>query len=206
MTGRLLRAALAAAASGLLAAVIDGGAAAQTADRRLQDFFGSYVGVAEVDNARSDEGRERDMDIEIVPYDGDGFRIQWINVTKVNGRRDVPGVQRSVSEVRFKPAADGKGFFIEVPRSSPFREREKTTPMRGDPVRWAAIGGNSLYVYSFVVLEDGRYELQIYERERTAKGIDLEFQRIVDGEVVRRITGTTVAVGMAPEEGAAGIE
>ncbi|HET6521791.1 MAG TPA: hypothetical protein VFG47_18510 [Geminicoccaceae bacterium] len=205
MAGRP-RAALAAVALGLLAAVIDGGAAAQTADRRLQDFFGSYVGVAEVDNARSDEGRERDMDIEIVPYDGDGFRIQWINVTKVNGRRDVPGVQRSVSEVRFKPAANGKGFFIEVPRSSPFREREKTTPMRGDPVRWAAIGGNSLYVYSFVVLPDGRYELQIYERERTARGIDLEFQRIVDGEVVRRITGRTVAVGMAPEEGTAGLE
>ena len=78
--------------------------------------------------------------------------------------------------------------------------------MRGDPVRWAAIGGNSLYVYSFVVLEDGRYELQIYERERTAKGLDLEFQRIVDGEVVRRITGRTVAVGMAPEEGAGAIE
>jgi hypothetical protein len=107
MAGRLRAALAAAALVGLLAAVIDGGAAAQTADRRLQDFFGSYVGVAEVDNARSDEGRERDMDIEIVPYDGDGFRIEWINVTKVNGRRDVPGVQRSVSEVRFKPAANG---------------------------------------------------------------------------------------------------
>jgi hypothetical protein len=72
--------------------------------------------------------------------------------------------------------------------------------MRGDPVRWAALDGNSLYVYSFVVLDDGRYELQVYERERTDKGIDLRFQRLVDGQPIREIVGTTVAVGTVVAE------
>jgi hypothetical protein len=52
--------------------------------------------------------------------------------------------------------------------------------------------GDSLTVYSFVILEDGRYELQAYERRRTADGLDLAFERIVDGTVVRRMSGHAV--------------
>ena len=74
---------------------------------------------------------------------------------------------------------------------NPFREREETRPMRGDPVRWASLDGDRLHVYAFVVGEDGTYELQIYDRVLTEKGIDIEFQRIVDDVVLRRISGTT---------------
>ena len=81
--------------------------------------------------------------------------------------------------------------FVEVSENSPFREREETQPMRGDPVRWASLDGDTLHVYAFVVAEDGTYELQIYDRVLTEKGIDIVFQRIVDDEVLRRITGTT---------------
>jgi len=63
--------------------------------------------------------------------------------------------------------------------------------LRGDPVRWASLDGRTLHVYSFVVTEDGTYELQVYDRVLTDKGIDIEFQRIVDDEVVRRIVGST---------------
>jgi hypothetical protein len=175
------------------------GAAAEAEAIELRDFFGTYVGVAEARDLQTGSVQERDMDIVVEPYDRDGFRVEWINVTRVDGRRDVPGVQRNVSEVRFKPAS-GQDFYVEVPRPNPFREREATTPMRGDPVRWAALDGNSLYVYSFVVLDDGRYELHVYERERTDRGIDLRFQRLVDGEPMREITGTTVAVGTTVPE------
>ena len=50
-----------------------------------------------------------------------------------------------------------------------------------------------------MVLEDGRYELQIYDRSLTDIGIDISFQRIVDGAVVRRIAGTTARANTAPE-------
>ena len=168
-----------------------GSEAFSAAEDQLQPFFGSYVGVAQVEDVQTGEEESRHMDIVIEPYDGDGFRLHWVNVTLVDGRRDLPGVERRVQTVLFEEA-DAKDFFLEVEEGSPFREREVTRPMRGDPVRWAAIDDRTLHVNSFVVLDDGRYELQTYDRVLTDDGMRIEFQRIVDGEVVKRITGTAV--------------
>jgi hypothetical protein len=165
----------------------------------LEPFFGTYVGVAEVDDLLSGEVRQRDMDIVIQPYKQGGFHIQWINVTLVDGKRAAPGVERRIQTVLFEPSED-RDFFVEVQENNPFRERSETRPMRGDPVRWASLDDQGLHVYSFVVLEDGRYELQIYDRTLTDIGIDISFQRIVDGEVVRRISGTTARVRPEEEE------
>jgi hypothetical protein len=166
----------------------------------LEPLFGTYVGVAEVEDIARDEVRQRDMDIVIEPYRQGGFRIQWVNVTLVEGKRAVPGVERRVQTVLFEPAR-GRGFFIEAAESNPFREREEIRPMRGDPVRWASLDDQGLHVYSFVVLEDGRYELQVYDRRLTDIGLDIRFQRIVDGTVVRQVTGTTARANLAPQEG-----
>jgi hypothetical protein len=177
-------------ASGLVLAGLLGSAGAQGASPALEPFFGAYVGVAEVQDPKTGETHQRDMDIVIEPYHEDGFAIRWINVTLVDGRRDVPGVERRVQNVLFEPA-DGRDMYVEVTESNPFREREEMKPLRGDPVRWASIDGRTLHVYSFVVAEDGTYELQIYDRVLTDKGIDIEFERIVDDEVLRRIVGST---------------
>jgi hypothetical protein len=162
----------------------------QAAAPDLEPFFGAYVGVAEVEDPKSGDVRQRDMDIVIEPYREDGFMIHWVNVTLVNGRRDLPGVERRIQTALFEKA-DDRDMYVEVGENSPFREREETLPMRGDPVRWASIDGNTMHVYAFVVTEDGAYELQIYDRVLTDKGIDIKFQRIVDDELLRRIVGTT---------------
>jgi hypothetical protein len=159
----------------------------------LEPFFGTYVVDEEV--------RRRDMDIVIEPYKAGGFKIHWVNVTLIDGERAVPGVQRRVQTVLFEPAED-RAFFVEVAEANPFRERTETRPMRGDPVRWASLDDQGLHVYSFVVLEDGSYELQIYDRTLTDIGLDISFRRIVDGEVVRRITGTTARANLESEEAA----
>jgi hypothetical protein len=163
----------------------------------LEPYFGTYVGVAEVADLATGTVRERDMDIVIEPYKQGGFMINWVNVSLVDGKRAVPGVERRVQTVLFEPAQD-RGFFVEVAENNPFREREQTRPMRGDPVRWASLDDQGLHVYSFVVLEDGRYELQTYDRRLTDIGIDIKFQRIVDGEVLREITGTTARANVEP--------
>jgi hypothetical protein len=157
------------------------------ASAALEDFFGSYVGEAEVDENGVVERRH--MDIVIAPHGRHGFRISWINVTLVDGRRDLPGVRRRVEEVIFQPEG---GLFVAAEPATPFRTREAYEPLRGDPVRWAELHGDRLLVHSFVVLDDGRYELQTYIRELTDAGLDLVFERILDGEVVRRISGRTV--------------
>ena len=149
----------------------------------------SEFGRAKAESAASAVRRPVDYGIE--PYGDDGFRLHWVNVTLVDGRRDVPGVERRVQTVLFEHA-DARNLYVEVEAGSPFREREATRPMRGDPVRWAAISDRTMHVNSFVVLDDGRYELQTYDRTLTDDGMRIEFQRIVDGEVVKRITGTGV--------------
>jgi hypothetical protein len=166
----------------------------------LEPFFGTYVGVAEVKDLVAGDVHQRDMDIVIEPYKRSGFKINWVNVALVDGKRAVLGVERRVQTVLFEPAED-RDFFVEVAEGNPFRERDETRPMRGDPVRWASLDDEGLHVYSFVVLEDGRYELQVYDRTLTDIGIDIRFQRIVDGELIREITGTTARANLQPEEG-----
>jgi hypothetical protein len=186
-----------AAAGALVAQVLAAPGTATAAS--LEPLFGTYVGVAEVQDVAKGDVRQRDMDIVIEPYKQGGFRIQWINVSLVDGKRAVPGVERRVQTVLFEPA-QGRGFFIEAAENNPFREREQTQPMRGDPVRWASLDDQGLHVYSFMVLEDGRYELQVYDRTPTDIGLDIRFQRIVDGTVIRQITGTTARANVAPKE------
>jgi hypothetical protein len=186
-----------AAAGALIALMLAAPAAARAAS--LEPLFGAYVGVAEVADLATGDVRQRDMDIVIEPYRQGGFRIQWVNASLVDGKRAAPGVERRVQTVLFEPA-QGRGFFVEAAESNPFREREQTRPMRGDPVRWASLDDQGLHVYSFVVLEDGRYELQVYDRTLTDIGLDIKFQRIVDGAVMRQITGTTARANIAPRE------
>jgi hypothetical protein len=177
-------------AGGLAVGGLLGSATAQAAPAALEPFLGAYVGVAEVQDLKTGEVHHRDMDIVIEPYHDNGFAIRWVNVTLVNGRRDLPGVERRVQNVLFEKA-DDRDMYVEVTENNPFREREETQPLRGDPVRWASVDGRTLHVYSFVVAEDGTYELQVYDRVLTDKGIDIEFERIVDDEVLRRIVGST---------------
>ena len=72
----------------------------------IEPFIGSYVGTAQVLGPDGEVTEERDMDITITEETGGGFRIVWINVTLIDGRRDVVGVRRrvcisSISMLRF---------------------------------------------------------------------------------------------------------
>ncbi len=157
----------------------------------LDSLFGTYTGYATVEDLVTGEREEREMDIIISPYKRKGFRIHWTNVRLVKGRRDLPGVRRRDLAVAFKPAEDGS-YYIEAPEYNPFRRKEEIQPLEGDPIRWAVLDDTGLYVYSFLVLEDGRYELQTYRRFPEKDGLGLLYERIVDGTVVKRITGYAV--------------
>ncbi len=156
----------------------------------LSRFVGTYVGQAVVDDLTTGEQRERHLDIVVMPHRDQGLRIDWTTVGLVDGRRDVPGVERWSQTALFEPA-DDNDFMVEASRSDLFRERQETVPIAGDPVRWTRVDGDVLHTCSFVVLEDGRYELQVYQRILTEIGMDIRFERIVDGELVRRVTGRT---------------
>jgi len=61
-------------------------------------------------------------------------------------------------------------------------------------VRWAVHDAAGLHVYSFVILDDGRYELQTYTRRRVGTGLELRYERVVDGKLLRTIDGRAVRV------------
>ncbi len=159
----------------------------------LSQFLGTYVGQATVDDLTTGEQRQRHLDIVVMPHRKHGLRIDWTTVGLVDGRRDVPGVERWSQTALFEPAA-GNGFMVEASESDVFRERQATVPVAGDPVRWTRIDGDVLHTCSFMVLEDGRYELQLYQRILTEIGMDIHFERIVDGKLERRVTGRTARV------------
>ena len=117
--------------------------------------------------------------------------IRWVNVTLVDGRRDLPGVERRIAEVVFEPR-DGSDFFTEGRTVDPFSSREEIAPLAGDPVLWAKLDDDGLHVFSFVVLPDGAFELHTYTRRLTEVGLDLFFERVVDNVVMRRVEGRTV--------------
>ena len=160
----------------------------------LSRFFGSYVGRATVEDPETGAQQLRDLDIVISPYREDGLQIDWVTVGLVDGRRDLPGVKRWSQTALFTPS-DDQDFMVDVGENSLFKERGDMEVIAGDPVRWTRIEDDTLHACSFVVLEDGRYELQIYQRMLTETGMDILFERIVDGEVVRRVEGTTARAG-----------
>ncbi len=160
----------------------------------LSRFYGTYVGRASAENLVTGAKEERDIDIVIAPFGDDGLRIDWITVGLVDGRRDLPGVRRRAQTALFKPSPD-QNFLIEAEERNVFRERDEIEVIKGDPVRWTWVDDDTLHVCTFVVLEDGRYELQIYQRILTEAGMDILFERIVDGETIRRVTGKTVRAG-----------
>jgi len=176
----------------ILALVLAGSTAAARAETpSTKQLVGVYVGEATDDLAGGQYHEQREIDMEIFPYEGDGLKVRWTNVTLVDGRRDVPGVRRHADEMLLVPAP-GRSFFLAGIGYDPFQTHHEPDPMAGDPLRWAVVNGEALDTYSFVIDPDGRYELQMSKRHPMPDGMRLQFDRIVDGEVVRRMTGRGV--------------
>jgi hypothetical protein len=156
-----------------------------------EQLVGTFVGRAADDVGVGKKNEQRDIVMEIQPYQEHGLRLRWNNVTLVDGKRDVPGVKFRRDEVLLVPAPE-RSFFLAGVGYDPFAEKREPDAVNGDPLRWGVVAGEALDVYSFAILEDGTYELQISSRRPSQDGIRLEFERIVDGEVKRHMSGHAV--------------
>ena len=154
-------------------------------------LMGTFVGIAADDLAGGQKHEQRDIVMELEPYQDSGLRLRWNNVTLVDGRRDLPGVKFRRDEMLLAPAPD-RAFFLAAVGYDPFAVKKQTNLLNGDPLRWGVVTGESLDVFSFSILEDGTYEIQASRRHPRPDGVGLEFERIVDGEVVRHMSGHAV--------------
>ncbi|MEQ9815387.1 MAG: hypothetical protein RLO50_21605 [Azospirillaceae bacterium] len=168
-------------------------AAAQDYVEAADPFIGTYVGVAEVFDGEGELLETRDMDIEIFYGDRNQLTLRWINVSLVDGRRDVPGVERRVQQMVLVEGGP-HGSLIEDTRGSVFSGRRNVEVMAGDALHWARFQDGRLDVFSFGVNALGEPVLHDYERILTEQGLEIVFDAYIDGRLVRHIVGNAIRV------------
>ena len=145
----------------------------------IDPFVGNYTGFAEFESGG--ETARRDMSVEIAGND-DGFEITWKSVTyKPDGR-----TKEKEYNIMFVPTRR-EGIFSSAMGTNVFGKAVPLNPMKGDPYVWSRITGDTFTVFSLLIGEDGGYEMQEYNRTLAERGLELDYQRIRNGEKLKKI-------------------
>lgn len=161
-------------------------AAAPARASDIEAFFGEYEGETVTDY--DGELLKRDLRVKISPHP-DGFTVEWTSVTrKPNGK-----LKRKNHSINFLPTRR-KGIFRSGERKDMFGNAVPLDPLKGEPFVWARLHEDTLTVFALHVLEDGGYEMQSYARTRVPEGLDLQYSRVRDGEVLRAVNATLLEV------------
>ncbi|WP_299653051.1 hypothetical protein [uncultured Tateyamaria sp.] len=147
----------------------------------IAPFVGSYTGSAEV--AQVDGTKiPRDMSV-MISENKQGFTVKWTSITyKESGK-----VSEKSYSVDFVPSGRGN-VYAAAQKKNVFGHEVQLDPMKGEPYVWSRIDGDTLTVYSLFVDTDGGYSLQQYDRTLSDGGLDLRFQNIRDGLILRAVT------------------
>lgn len=154
---------------------------AQAAQADISRFVGSYTGSADVVSADGSK-RPRDMSVDISEIK-DGFRVSWTSTTY---RPDGSSKVKSYT-IDFEPTARG-GVFAAAMKRNVFGHNVQLDPMKGEPYVWGRIEDDTLSVYSMFVTEDGGYEIQQFDRALAVGGLELDFQSVRDGKILRTVS------------------
>lgn len=167
-----------------LAAIIlglgTGSSLAQTRDIPINAFFGKWVGsgVSQTEESIAFQFTHRDLNVTINPV-GNGFSVSWTTVQRQKGDPTKPAESRKATSMTFVP----------IGRPNVWRATGSLDPMGGNAYSWAKLRGQTLTVNSFAIQPDGSYEMQTYDRTLSGLGMQLEFSRLVDGDVKRTVRG-----------------
>ncbi len=159
------------------------------AESDVAKFYGKYQGRA-ISDSQGEVG-PRDSTVEIAPHKN-GFTINWISVSRKTGGE----IKRKNYNIEFHPTRR-QSIYKAGMRTNIFGARVPLDPMRGDPYIWARINGPAFTVYALHVLDDGSYEMQIYERTLTVRGLDIKYSRLREGKLLRSVSGSLK--NMTPE-------
>jgi hypothetical protein len=156
---------------------------ASAQDLPLGAFFGSFKGggVAENRDSLYFGVTVRDLDVTIQP-EGQGFKVDWATIIRSGGDPNNPNIKRKTQSATFL-ATDKPGVY---------RATDLADPLQGGKYAWARIKKQTLYVYALLIGDDGRYDMQMYERTIKPSGMDLVFHRIRDGEPMRTVKGKLI--------------
>lgn len=156
----------------------------------IAPFFGEYRGQTIKRGDR--ETATRDLDVSIEP-DGEHFKIAWNTVT----RRASGDIKRKSYAISFVPTKR-PDIYHSAMRTDMFGNRVPLDPLSGDPFVWCRIAGRTLTVYAFLIDDAGSYDLQVYDRTLTDKGLYLKFTRIREGEPLNVLSALLQRVDARP--------
>jgi hypothetical protein len=149
---------------------------AQAAGRKIEDFYGRWIGTGQatqgVANPVVTQSRDSEVIIEMA---ADGFKISWTTMSSAinDGSRSRVKATAMTFKRTKKP-----GVFVEL-KSGHALDGKKTT--------WARISGDMLSIAQLVVADDGQWDATVYDR--TLKGPDqmiLAFTRVTNGTIARQ--------------------
>ena len=152
----------------------------------FEPFIGRYEGIGVVGGGG--EIKPRDISVSIESK-GNGFRLKWTAVMHKAGGK----TKRKAFSIDFLPSKR-PGLYSSAMRKNLFGQPAPMDPLKGDPYVWCKVEGGAMTVHALLITEDGGYELQIYKRTLRDGGLDLEYQRVRDNEVLRKVTGELTRV------------
>lgn len=151
------------------------------AESAAQKFVGIWSGQTISTTAEGLE--QRDLAVTVTAKDK-SFVVKWTTIIRKDGKTD-----RREFQVEFQ-ATPREGVYSAAMRTNMFGAREPLDPLKGDPYVWARIKGDTLTVHALHILDDGGYEMQVYDRTVTGDTMALKFSRVRDGQQLVGITGS----------------
>lgn len=150
--------------------------------RPVSDFYGHYIGHVET-------GEKREMSVTIKSEGRADFVVSWTTVKHVDGR-----IKRKNYSIRFQPTRR-PGIYSSAMKTNVFGAKTTLDPLEGEPFIWARIKDDTLSVHTLLIMEDGSYEMQIYNRSLNSQGLWLEYSRLNSGEQLKQVSAQLVKVG-----------
>jgi hypothetical protein len=157
--------------------------AASARDLNLSAFAGQWQGsgVSESEVSVTFSMTARDLNVAI-EVQGDNFIVTTTTVQRKKGDPSNPQAVRKTSKREFVPGTK-PGVWLA---------KGNGTPASTQAFTWARIMDQTLTITSVEVDKDGGSNLLIYDRSLTASGMKLEFRRLVDGFLVRTVSGRLI--------------
>ena len=146
----------------------------------FQPFLGDFVG--QVVYAGPAGLAKRDLEVSVRRERG-GFSLKWTTISQKSSGK----LKRAEHFVAFAPAKR-PGFYAATDRINRLGVRIPIDPLAGDPQVWAKINGKTMTVYAVLITDDGKHEVQTYERTLVPGGMELNFSRVRDGKPLKAIT------------------
>ena len=153
---------------------------AAAADRKIDDFFGAYLGHGTEEipgEAEADtEKQTRYSQVIIKPAPENGFSIEW-STLKLKGD-DIPREADTKSYVETFRGTDKSNFFRDITSGDPNLYQDTA---------WAVINGDTLSIVQVSVAPDGNYFVTHYDRTLTKQGMEVRFTRFENSRIVRAV-------------------